>query len=674
MLFPKGFCVFLDLTIFAIVLAAGSGLPGVLMARPSIWGERAAAGFMLCAALAGLASAGGGLCGSGDVPTRLFPWPATGNGMVGLDALSAFFLVPVFLVGGLGPLYGLGYWPQQRHPSNGRKLRLFWGLLVAGMGLLVISRHALTFLLGWEIMALSAFFLVATENHRAESRHASWIYLVATHVGTLTLFGLFALWRHATGSYTLQPVAQDALSLGTLHLLFFLALLGFGLKAGAMPLHFWLPGAHASAPCHVSAMLSGVVLKMGIYGLVRWLSLLPDPPAAWGSIILALGAASGLLGVVFALGQHDLKRLLAYHSVENVGIILMGLGVALLGRSGGHPEWVALGLAGCLLHVWNHSFFKSLLFFCAGAVVHGARTRQIDRLGGMAKAMPWTATCFLIGAVAICGLPPLNGFVSEWFVYLGLFKTALSGGTAAMVGVPVLAMVGALAIACFVKVYGTVFLGEPRTAAAARAHEAPLSMRVPMAVLAAVCVLLGLAPLLVSPLLDATTTCWLAGTGTTATPLRNSAPLGVLSVLAVSLTLSLAGLWAVVRRLSGSPRSGLTWDCGYARPTSRMQYTATSFAQMLVLLFIRILRPHGRRPRVLGLFPLPTHMLSHVDDAVLDRLLLPAGLRIEGWFTWFHRFQRGLTQHYVLYVLLTLLVLLCTLFPFKTFLTQWFSR
>jgi hydrogenase-4 component B len=665
--------VFVDLILFAIVLVATSGLPGLLMARSSARSERIAALLMVSGTLLGLFCAAATLLGCNQ-PTAFFPWPAAGNGMVGLDALSAFFLVPVFLVGGLGSIYGLGYWPQCQYPNNGRKLRLFWGLLVAGMGLLVISCHAMIFLLGWEFMALSAFFLVATEDHRVESRQASWIYLVATHVGTLTLFGLFALWRHVTGSYDLVPVAQNVLSLGTLHLLFFLAILGFGLKAGAMPLHFWLPGAHASAPCHVSAMLSGVVLKMGIYGLVRWLSLLPAPPAAWGSIILALGAISALLGVVFAIAQHDLKRLLAYHSVENIGIILMGLGVAMLGRSSGHTEWIVLGLAGCFLHVWNHSFFKSLLFFCAGAVVHTAHTRQIDRLGGLAKAMPWTAACFLIGAVAICGLPPLNGFVSEWFVYLGLFKTALSGGMAAMVGVPVLAAVGALAVACFVKVYGTVFLGEPRTPAAAHAHEAPFSMRLPMAVLAATCVLIGLLPVLVAPVLDATTACWLANTGTETGPLGHIAPLGVISILAVSLTLCVAGLSALFFRRSSIPRSVLTWDCGYARPTSRMQYTATSFAQMIVFLFFRILHPHGRRPRVTGLFPLPTHTHSHVDDAVLDRVLLPTGNRISAWITWAHHFQRGLTQHYVLYILLTLLVMLCTLFPFKALITQWFAR
>jgi hydrogenase-4 component B len=410
---------------------------------------------------------------------------------------------------------------------------------------------------------------------------------------------------------------------------------------------------------------------------VRWLTLLPDPPAAWGALILLLGAASGLLGVVFALGQHDLKRLLAYHSVENIGIILMGLGVALLGRSAGRADWVALGLAGCLLHVWNHSFFKSLLFLCAGAVVHTARTRQIDRLGGLAKAMPWTAACFLIGAVAICGLPPLNGFVSEWFVYLGLLSRATAAGpgtVSAVIGVPVLAAVGALAVACFVKVYGAVFLGEPRTRAAAHAREAPLTMRLPMAALAACCVLIGVAPALVAPVLDASCACWLTGTSLAPARLAQLAPVGAISVLALSLLACAAGLARLLRRQAAAPRTGPTWDCGYARPTARMQYTASSFAQTIVLLFVRVLRPHGRRPRVSGLFPQPSHMHSHVDDAVLDRLLLPAGARIESGFGWFHRFQRGLTQHYVLYILLTLLALLSTLFPFKAFLAQWFAR
>ena len=666
----------LELILIAIFVAAASGLPGFCLERSSAWGQRIAVASMVAGAVAGLT----GACLSlyfGESPTLAMAWPAAGDSVVGVDALSAYFLVPIFLVGGLGSIYGLGYWPQRRHLGNGRKLGLFWGLLVAGMALLVISRHAMAFLLGWEVMALSAFFLMSTEDHREECRRSAWIYLIATHVGTLMLFAMFSLWRWATGSFALEPVVDQALSLGVMNSLFFLALIGFGLKAGMMPLHFWLPGAHANAPSHVSAMLSGVMLKMGIYGLVRFLSLIPDPPHAWGGLILTLGAISGLLGVVFAIGQHDLKRLLAYHSVENIGIILMGLGLAMLGRSAGRPEWVVLGLAGCLLHVWNHGLFKSLLFLGAGSVVHGAHTRRIDHLGGLAKAMPWTAAMFLIGSVAICGLPPLNGFVSEWLVYMGMFRVGISdgaGGSAVMLTAPVLAMIGALAVACFVKVYGTVFLGSPRTPATAGAHESPMAMKGPMMALAAGCAMIGLAPLLVSPMLDSAIASWRLEQVAGPMTLSAVAPLKPISVMATCL----AGLIVVLLiilpvRVRAWPRVG-TWDCGYARPTHRMQYTASSFARSIVALFGWVLRPHMRQPRTQGLFPEPAAMDSHVDEIVLDRLLEPSRRRVEQWFGWFRRFQQGLTQHYVLYILITVILMLGTLIPLDTIIAWLFAR
>lgn len=668
----------LTLVLIAIALAAASGLPGLVLARASLAGQRLAAACMGLAALAGLAGALAVLTGqAAGGQAAGFPWPAVGGGLVGLDGLSAFFLVPVLLMGGLGPLYGLGYWPQDHHQRNARKLQLFWGLLVAGMALLVIARHAMTFLLGWEVMALAAFLLMTTEDQREESRRAGFIYLFATHIGTLSLFALFALWRLGTGSYALTPAAAGALGPGVQAALFLLLFVGFGLKAGVMPLHFWLPGAHANAPSHVSAMLSGVVLKMGIYGMVRFLSLLPEPPGLWGGLILTLGAASGLLGVVFAIGQHDLKRLLAYHSVENIGIILMGLGLAMLGRSEGRPEWVALGLAGCLLHVWNHSFFKSLLFFCAGSVDHGAHTRQLDQLGGLSRTMPWTALMFLVGAVAICGLPPLNGFVSELFVYLGLFRTVLGTGdveVTAVLAVPALGMIGALAVACFVKVYGGVFLGEPRTPAAARAHEASLSMRAAMAVLALLCVVIGLAPMLVAPVLDPLLAAWSPEPGLVAPGLGRLAPLTAISALSLALVALVAAVGAVLaRRARTSPQTG-TWDCGYAEPTSRMQYTATSFAQMIVGMFGWVLRPHVQEPRVEGLFPQPSRAHSHVDEVVLDRMLVPLGRRVERWFAWFHQFQQGLTQHYVLYILVAVLLLLGSLIPMDGHLARLLAR
>jgi hydrogenase-4 component B len=593
-----------------------------------------------------------------------------GDGLVGLDALSAFFLVPIFLVGGLAAIYGLGYWPQSKKPRTGRRLLFFYGLMVAGLALLVIARHALSFLLGWEAMALSGFFLVGIEHEREESRKAGFVYLVATHLGTLTLFALFAFWRSATGSFELTPAA--GLGLGAMNTIFILSLLAFGLKAGMMPLHFWLPGAHAAAPSHVSAMLSGVVLKMGIYGLLRMLSLLPGMPAFWGASVLALGAVSGLLGVAFALAQHDIKRLLAYHSVENIGIILMGLGLAMLGRSGGRPELLALGLAGCLLHVWNHSLFKSLLFLGAGSVVHATGTRQIDALGGLAKRMPWTALLFLAGAVAICGLPPLNGFVSELFVYLGLFRGLLRGGAGASMAalaVPVLAMIGALALACFVKVFGAVFLGSARGEEALRAREVPATMLLPMALLAALCAFIGLAPFLLPPVLDSVIGGWGAGGaawGMGAPSLGGLAPLGELGLMSAALlgaVLALA-LGLSRARAGREARSAPTWDCGYARPTSRMQYTASSFARGLVRMFAWALRPEPEPGRLAGYYPKASNLDGEVEEVVLERTLVPAARRVEALSKWLRRFQQGLTQQYILYVLAALAVLLVTLIPF----------
>lgn len=546
-----------------------------------------------------------------------------------------------------------------------------------GMVLLVISRHGMTFLLGWEVMALAAFFLVTTEDQRPESRQAGWVYLIATHIGTLTLFAMFCLWQSATGSFVLNPSSIDAMSQSTRNILFFLALLGFGLKAGMMPLHFWLPSAHANAPSHVSAILSGVVLKMGIYGLVRMLSLLPSPPVGWGGTILLLGVISGLLGVVFALGQHDLKRLLAYHSVENIGIILMGLGLAMIGCSTDHPEWVVLGMAGCLLHVWNHGLFKALLFLCAGSVLHSTHTREIDQLGGLAKSMPWTAAMFLAGAVAICGLPPLNGFVSEFFVYMGLLRSVIADhadGTGLILAMPVLAMIGALAVACFVKVYGVVFLGNPRTDAAVHAHESPRTMLGPIAVLAACCALIGLAPTLVCPFLNAGIACWMQGMGLPPLRIEDLVPVSTIGGFSVVLSCLIAVICgATVFRNRSLYRVG-TWDCGFAKPSARMQYSASSFAQSIVRIFRFVLRQRIQSPKIGAIFPHATEMHSHVDDVVMDRLLIPSGHSIEKWFHLAHRFQQGLTQHYMFYILITLIVMLIALMPVEEFYARLFVR
>ena len=318
-----------NLILLGIVITASSGLAGLCFGRTSMRGQ------WLTTALAAIGAAIG-LAGiaafwiTGESQPIVRPWSIPGGEFsIAVDGLSAIFLLPIFLVSLLGNVYGLGYWKQSEHPQNGRKLRLFYGTLTGSMAMLVVARNSILFLFGWEIMALSAFFLVTTEAHQEEARKAGWIYLVAAHVATLCLFALFALLHAASGSFSLVALDQDSLQPGMATAIFVLALVGFGLKAGIMPLHIWLPDSHAIAPSHVSAIMSGVIIKMGIYGLVRITSLVPNPPLAWGAIVLGLGVISGVLGVAFAIGQHDLKRLLAYHSIENIGIIVIGLGLAL---------------------------------------------------------------------------------------------------------------------------------------------------------------------------------------------------------------------------------------------------------------------------------------------------------------------------------------------------------
>jgi hydrogenase-4 component B len=581
-----------------------------------------------------------------------------------VDGLSALFLVPVYLVTLLGSVYGLGYWRQSDHPANGRKLSLFYGLLAAGMAVLLVAADGFVFLVGWEVMALAAFFLVTTEDHEREPREAGWVYFVATHFSTLCLFALFAVLFAATGSLDLNPAPADRMSPATSTALFVLALVGFGLKAGVMPLHVWLPGAHAAAPSHVSALMSGVIIKMGVYGIVRFTAILPHQRPEWGAVVVGLGAVSGVLGVAYAVGQHDLKRLLAYHSIENIGIIVMGVGLAVLGRSLGRPDWVALGLAGALLHVWNHALFKALLFLSAGSVVHATHTREIDHLGGLARPMPATALCFLVGAVAICGLPPLNGFVSEFLIYLGLFRTVSASNGPALVGafaVPALALIGALAVACFVKVFGAVFLGTARSEHTRHAHESPPTMVLPMGVLVACCLFIGLFPARVAPALARGVEAWAPGTSSAAGA-AGLAPLGWVSVMGFALLGGLLVAAVALRRfLRGRPvAEGATWGCGYAEPTPRMQYTSSSFAQMLVWLFAWALLPRTRKPkpRRLGLFPGKSGFHSEVPDAVLDRAARPAFGAGAWLLSKLRVFQGGNIQVYLLYVLLALLVLL----------------
>ncbi|MGE4298020.1 MAG: proton-conducting transporter membrane subunit [Desulfovibrionaceae bacterium] len=648
----------------AIALCAVSGFPGLLVRRGARGGELAACLLLLAGCASGVAGVCAGLAHGGEAVFDA-AWSVPGGALaLRFDPIAAVFLLPLFLVAGAGAVYGLRYWPHREHPANGRKLRLFYGLIAGALALVFLARNGILFLTAWEAMALSGFFLITTEDHRKDARRAGFIYIIATHTGTLTLFALFALLERQCGSFLLPAAGSLAMDGATA--LFALGLFGFGLKAGLMPLHVWLPGAHAAAPSHASAILSGVMIKSGVYGMVRLVSLFAHLPPWWGWTVLGLGMVSGVMGVALALAQHNIKRLLAYHSVENIGIIFMGLGLAMLGRSHAMPALAALGLAGCLLHVVNHGLFKSLLFLSAGSVIHATGTQDIDSLGGLLKRQRWTGLLFLGGAVAICGLPPFNGFVSEWFIYLGAFRPlrhTASGLHLAAFAAPVLALIGGLALACFVKVFGIVFLGHARSHHAHAAHEAPAAMLGPMAVLLAACAFIGLLPTAVAPLLQAAVTAWgVVPPDADPAPLlaASLAPLGWISAFGWT-TLCLAcvlGLW-LRRRIGPTPPLQDTWGCGYTLPSPRMQYTASSFADSLVRLFRLGLftRRHGGPDA--SLFPRMAGFATHTPDAALDLAFTPA---FRGAALVFRRVrayvQNGVAASYLLYIVLTVIVLL----------------
>jgi len=477
----------------------------------------------------------------------------------------------------------------------------------------------------------------------------------------LCLFGFFALLRYATGSFELWPAAPAGFTPRIATGLFVLGTLGFGLKAGIMPLHVWLPGAHANAPSHVSAVMSGVLLKTGVYGLVRVAGLLQAPPVWWGGTLLIAGTLSAVLGISFAVGQRDLKRLLAYSSIENVGIMVMGIGLATLGRALGRGDWVVLGLGGALLHVLNHGLFKPLLFLAAGSVVHAGHTRQIDLLGGLGRRMPRTFAVFLTAAVAICGLPPLNGFVSELVLYIGLFKTVVAGGRGWVgLAAPALALAGALAVASFVKVLGAVFAGAPRSARARGAHDPGAAMLGPMWVLAAFCIFIGVFPGAVLSLADGAVAAWTGQSLPAQERVGSYLPTGYLTATALSLVTVLVGGTWILRRstVNQSARTAGTWDCGYVRPTARMQYTGSSFSQMIVELLAWVLWPNASQPRIRGVFTRESGFASDVPDVVLDRTLRPAFTLAERVTGWVRVLQRGPIQLYLLYVLGILVMLL----------------
>jgi hydrogenase-4 component B len=582
---------------------------------------------------------------------------------VGLDSISMLFLVPLLILTAASSLYGVRYFGSH---SAGPLHWLLYASLVSGMVMVLLSRNAVLFLISWEVMSLSSFLLVIHDSENPASRHAGWVYFVTAHIGTACLLTLFLILGSSAGSYEFADWSNLRLSGSLAGVLFLVTLGAFGLKAGFIPFHIWLPLAHPAAPSHVSALMSGIMIKMGIYGLLRTMTFLGAYQSWWGLLLIGLGAISGVLGVLFAIGQHDLKRLLAYSSVENIGIILLGIGIGIVGVVHGSNTVAVLGFCGGLLHVVNHALFKSLLFLGAGALMRQTGSGAIEGHGGLLKRMPRTGALFLVGVISICGLPFFNGFISELLIYAAAITSAVQGAATLLpmagMGVMIaLALIGGLAIACFTKVFGIVFLGEPRTTGREPPKEAPLAMAAGMAVLALCCWAVGACAFVVLPLV-ARPVSVLIGHSVNTGQYPVLAMLGWVGAALGLLGVVVAGGYAATRAFRKSARLEVrapTWDCGYAAPGPSMQYTASSFASPILRHFAALLAMREEVRTGADRFPRPVWGIhADVNDWFLSRIAEPLTRFVNSALGLLRWFQNGKTGLYVAYLAMAIAVLI----------------
>lgn len=595
-----------------------------------------------------------------------FELPATGAVVIGFDGLSLFFLFTIQLLSLAGSLYAIGY--LRHYIERGLSVRghlWFFTLLILSMQLVVVVQNALVFLVVWELMALAAYFSIVLDRDKEEVRRGGFWYLVATHASMLFILVSFVVLHELTGSWSFDDFARHTeYDPKALALVLLTGFTGFSIKAGFMPFHVWLPNAHPAAPAHVSALLSAINIKAGVYGIARLMMMLPARETAFGWGMLAVALISAVLGVWYALAQHEIKRLLAYHSIENIGIIGLGLSVAWLGRCYAVPELVLLGFAGALLHTLNHAIFKGLLFFGAGSVYLVAGSGEIETMGGLSRAIPLTAVAFLVGAISICGLPPFNGFVSEFIVYKSFFRASdlLKGYAplALLFSAVGLAFVGGLAVACFTKLYGIVFLGQNRSGdTVCRQHEAG-SSSVTLLGLAGLCTLLGFFPGIGLRLIAPALRDLPAVAGAHADWASPLSQLQIVFLLFLALVSAICGIKFCVQNATGL-RLHETWSCGYSAVSPRMQYTASGFAEELVKLGRPMLGSMSRWDPISSILPLARSFRSHCRDRIENGWLFLNRVieRLLGAFRWI---QSGNIRHYVLYLFAaTVFYLLCAL-------------
>jgi hydrogenase-4 component B len=583
------------------------------------------------------------------------------------DGLSAWFLLVLSVVAVPIAFFSLGYIGSPHWSRRSVFLGVTFNVLLGAVELVFVAGDLVTFLGAWELMTLATAALVATDHEERASRRAAYLYLVMSHLGTGLLIAGFLVLASVHGSLSFATLLSGGPAIEPMrHILFALFFVGFGVKAGIVPLHVWLPEAHPAAPTSISALMSGVLIKTGIFGIVRVCAFgLGVPRLSWGVIVLVVGGLSAVLGVLYALMQHDLKRHLAYHSNENIGIILLGLGAGMMGLSYGRNDVAAVGLAASLYHVLNHAVFKGLLFLGAGGVVMATGTRQIEQLGGLLRRMPWTGLCFLVGAMAISGLPPLNGFASEWLTFQA-FLFGFRGSTDPLVhslfpvGGALLALTTALAAACFVKAFGMTFVALPRSPSAADAKESSIVMLAPQAWLAACCVGLGVFPGFVLRALE-TVMVSLPGLQ----PPRDlvQGGLGMAAGLAsfdhvvpVMLVMALLAAWAATGLLTArhaAVRRAPTWGCG-GQLTARTEYTATAFSKPLMMIFRAVYRPTREveaLAKISPYFPEEVRYRSEIEPTFERHIYGPVVRAVLRVATGMRVLQAGSLHAYLAYVI-----------------------
>ena len=595
------------------------------------------------------------------------------------DALGGFFNLILAILAIAVSAYSFGYLKEFEGKRNLGLFGFLFHLLLLSLAIVFTAANAFLFLIGWEVMALASYGLVAFYHEQRESRQAGLLYVIMAHADVGCLLLGFALLIQGSGSaeFASFHTAAAHLSSGRQSAAFVLFFLGFGIKAGVIPFHIWLPAAHPVAPSNASALLSGIVIKTGIYGMTRiFLDSLGGVPSWAGLAVLIVGVVSAVLGVLYALMEHDLKRLLAYHSIENIGIILMGLGAALIFRVAGHPQLAGIALIAAMFHTLNHAIFKCLLFLGAGSVVHSTGTRNMEEMGGLIRPMPVTAFCFLIGAVAISGLPPLNGFVSEWLTYQSLLAGFGATGGLTRILFPLagsmLALTGALAAACFVKAFGITFLALPRGDGSSHAHEAPRSMLVGMGGLTAACVTLGLGVTWFLPLFNAMTEQLLGqrvvaglitGGGlvlSAGTPHGGTVSTAIIAVGLLVLALPAALLVSRATSRFGRTR-GPVWDCGLPALSEENEYTATGFSKALRMIFSVLYKPRREIQAVFDVspyFPKEIRFESEIEPTFEKWLYAPLQEFIFRVSTRMRTIQAGSIHAYLAYIFVTLVLLL----------------